>query len=215
MTSFFEYGLLLDNGTRIVHGNGALVKAAFPAEANIPGSLEVFSPGNATDPETPCFRGPQGVLHFDTITRMPRHVHITTGSGKERFVTEKVFVAVGVAMVELSGTIYVIPPKTLVVIAHGVPHTWTACPAGISIPKLLGVEGQDEVVSEGKCMVVYEYEDTTGFFPTADPKTLTDVREYTRCEELQGIRIPAMTVEEVKEKACFVWGRAIYKAPNP
>ena len=53
MATCFEYGFTLANGTKIMHGEGVMVKDAYPPELNIPGQLEVFSPGNNADATTP------------------------------------------------------------------------------------------------------------------------------------------------------------------
>ncbi|KPM46316.1 hypothetical protein AK830_g136 [Neonectria ditissima] len=165
MSTTFNYGFTLDNGTCIVHGEGVNVKSSFPPELDIPGVMHVFNVGNASDPTTPAFKGSFGVLPFDVATRMPRHVHLSTEPTGKRLLVEKVLVMNGVALVELAGDIYVIPPMTLVIIAAGVPHTWTACPPGLNMQRVLGLE--EEVVSEGHFIAVYEHEDDTAFCPTA------------------------------------------------
>ncbi|KAI3058768.1 hypothetical protein CBS147353_10661 [Aspergillus niger] len=141
-------GLLLPNGTRLVHGAGAASRDAFPPNLGIPGRLQTFSVGHANNPTAaPCFCGPQGCLPFDTETRMPRHVHMAVDPSnlrKKRYVVEKIMVVDGVAVAELGGEIYVIPPYTLVLIGAGVPHTWTACPMGIDF----GALGFDMTQSE-------------------------------------------------------------------
>ncbi len=76
-----EYGFLLPNGSRVVHGSGVQVRSAFPPELNIPGTLHMFGVGNSGDASTPPFRGPTGFFPFDTTMRMPRHVHMSTGPG--------------------------------------------------------------------------------------------------------------------------------------
>ena len=136
-----QCGFLLPNGTRIVHGAGAPSRDAFPPALGIPGRLQTFSSGNANDPSTPCFCGPQGLLPFDTQTRMPRHVHMVPAPtandpSRLRYVVEKIMVMEGVALAELGGELYVIPPHTLVLIGTGVPHAWTACPAGVDFRAL-------------------------------------------------------------------------------
>ena len=119
------------------------------------------------------------------------------------------------ALVELNGEIYIIPPRTLVTIAPGVPHTWTACPAGVS-PATAFTEydadmltDMDACVSEGRFLMVYEYEEETGFFPTAQTETLSDVEGYVRAGEgeLEGLRFPALSKEEVVERGWVVWER--------
>ncbi|KAF9893042.1 hypothetical protein FE257_012453 [Aspergillus nanangensis] len=213
MSPVEQHGLLLLNGTRIVHGAGATTKDAFPPKMNIPGRLQIFDAGHANDTSTPCFCGPQGLLPFDTNTRMPRHVHMApdrSGEGN-RYIVEKIMVMEGVAVAELGGEFYVIPPHTMVLIGAGVPHTWTACPPGINFGALGFPTGGEEVVSTGKFVAVYEYEVPTSFFPTAQTHTLSTEEEYVRCDDLHAIRIPEMTVEELKERAWFVWGREMRK----
>ncbi|KAH1269410.1 hypothetical protein KXW98_006595 [Aspergillus fumigatus] len=194
--SSVEFGFLLPNGIRIVHGAGAATRDAFPPAWGIPGRLQTFSGGHVNDPSTPCFAGPQGLLPFDTETRMPRHIMVMEG----------------VAVAELGGEFYVLPPHTLVLIGAGVPHTWTACPPGIDFGAL-GFSTEEKVVSKGKFVAVFEYEAPTSFFPTAQTNTLATEEEYVRCDDLHAIRIPAMTAEEIQRQAWFVWGKEIRKLP--
>ncbi|KAH1429162.1 hypothetical protein KXX32_004697 [Aspergillus fumigatus] len=194
--SSVEFGFLLPNGIRIVHGAGAATRDAFPPAWGNPGRLQTFSGGHVNDPSTPCFAGPQGLLPFDTETRMPRHIMVMEG----------------VAVAELGGEFYVLPPHTLVLIGAGVPHTWTACPPGIDFGAL-GFSTEEKVVSKGKFVAVFEYEAPTSFFPTAQTNTLATEEEYVRCDDLHAIRIPAMTAEEIQRQAWFVWGKEIRKLP--
>ncbi|KAI1371675.1 hypothetical protein F4677DRAFT_450159 [Hypoxylon crocopeplum] len=208
MAASFDYGFTLPNGTKIMHGDGVMVKDAYPPELNIPGQLHVFSPGHKTDPATPAFCGPHGIFAFDVNLRMPRHVHMApkaSGYGN-RYIVEKILVLNGVALAELSGDTYVIPPNTMVVIGAGVPHTWTACPPGLDL-QALGVSKDEKIVSEGKFTAVYEYEEPTAFFPTAQTNVLKEESEYVKCNDLQGIKIPAFTLEQLRRDALFVWGR--------
>lgn len=95
-----EYGFYLENGTQIVHGGGALHRSAFPPEANVPGKLCILSPGHTANTRTPRFSGPQGLFHFTTENRMPRHVHLAPSSGSrndKRYVVEKIVTLNGVA----------------------------------------------------------------------------------------------------------------------
>lgn len=113
MVADHEYGFFLENGTHIVHGAGSLTRPAFRPEANVPGELSLLSPGHRSDPRTPCFCGPQGLLPFTTDNRMPRHVHMVpkaSGTGN-RYIVEKIVTLNGVAFAEVGGDIYVIPPK--------------------------------------------------------------------------------------------------------
>lgn len=208
----FEHGVTLPNGSKIIHGEGVMVKDAYPPELNIPGQLQIFSPGGRADPQTPCFCGPHGIFAFDVNLRMPRHVHMSpkaSGDGK-RYIVEKILVMNGVALAELSGEIYVIPPETMVLIGPGVPHSWTACPPGLDL-HALGVSGSQNIVSEGMFMAIYEYEEPTAFFPTAQTDVLKEESDYVKCDDLHGIKIPAFTVEQLKKDAWFVWGKAIWK----
>jgi len=212
MASSFDYGFTLPDGSKIIHGEGVLVKSAYPPELNIPGQLQVFSPGHRTDPTTPAFCGPHGIFSFDANLRMPRHVHMApkaSGDGN-RYIVEKIVVLNGVALAELSGEIYVIPPNTMVLIGAGVPHTWTACPPGLDL-QALGVSKDERIVSDGKFTAVYEYEEPTTFYPTAQTEVLKDEGAYVRCDDLQAIKIPAFTLEQLKKDAWFVWGRGARK----
>lgn len=213
MSNQFEYGFTLSNGVHIVHGEGSLGKDAFPPEINIPGRLYEFSPGHAVDAATPAFCGAQGCYEFDVDTRMPRHVHLSCPElGEQRFVLENIFVPYGVGLAEFGGELFVIPPKTLILIKAGVPHTWTACPPGLNVTKALGLTDGEEIISDGKFMAVYEYEAPTGFFPTAQTNALHKASEYVRCEDLHSIRIPKLGVDEVLQKASIVWGKTAQKA---
>ncbi|KAF4991687.1 hypothetical protein FGRMN_7660 [Fusarium graminum] len=129
------------------------------------------------------FRGQSGFIEFDTSVRLPRHVHILSireGGVSDTLIHERIFVIGGVALVELGGEIYVIPPQTLVTIAPGVPHTWIACPKGVKVSKNTGSHETEQVISQGKFMMLYEYEEITGFFPTKQTDTLKSVGDYVR-----------------------------------
>ena len=204
-----EYGFYLANGTQIVHGRGALQRSAFPTEANVPGQLCILSPGHTADAQTPRFNGPQGLFRFTTENRMPRHVHLASSPASgdsKRFVVEKIVTLNGVALAELGDQIYVIPPNTLVIIGPGVPHSWVACPPGLDLLEL-GVS-DERIVSDGQFLAVFEYEEPTGFFPTAQKETLRSEEDYARCEDLQNIRFPVMSLEQIRGTAKFVWGRS-------
>jgi hypothetical protein len=58
---------------------------------------------------------------------------------------------------------------------------------------------------------VYEYEDPTGFFPTRQTETLNTVEDYERCDDLESIRIPALSATEVERSCTFVWERETWK----
>ncbi|EXJ65990.1 uncharacterized protein A1O5_10967 [Cladophialophora psammophila CBS 110553] len=204
MSTSHHYGVTLPNGCNIVHGQGANIKHPF---SDIPVEMHELDPGGRT-----AFSGQVGFIGFSTDFRLPRHVHIApasssamSGNGSapaQRFIAERIVVLNGVALVELNGEIYVIPPQSLVTIAPGVPHTWTACPAGVSVPV---PQGSAAVQSEGTFLMLYEYEEPTAFFPTRQTKTLTHVDEYERCDDLESIRIPHLSADEVRQKCWFVW----------
>ncbi|KAK7219085.1 hypothetical protein V2G26_007088 [Clonostachys chloroleuca] len=185
MASTPSYGVVLPNGSQTVHGSGVKVMDPFIV---IPVTLHELSPGHSD--RRPAFRGEKlGTLVY-----------------------ERIFVIGGVALVELGGKIYVIPPQTLVTIAPGVPHTWTACPKGVNLSKNTGSNEKDEIISEGRFLMLYEYEETTGFFPTAQTETLTSVEEYVRCDDLESIRIPLLTAQEVESRCWFVKDDEIFQA---
>lgn len=204
------YGITLANGSQIVHGNAARIKNPFD---NITVTLNELSPGSR---DGPAFRGPSGFIEFDTTVRLPRHVHIASCAeqdGVQYLIHERIFVVGGVALVELGGEIHCIPPMTLVTIAPGVPHTWTACPADVNISKITGTETAEgeELISSGKFLMIYEYEEATGFFPTAQTKKLAKVTDYVFCDDLESIRIPALKPEDVKKQCWFVKDGKIQK----
>lgn len=174
------------------------------------------------DPETQrpvSFAGQIGLIDFDTSVRLPRHVHIAPPDlqdpSKQKFVAERILVLNGTALVELNAEIYIIPPRTLVTISPGVPHTWTACPAGVSPTSAFPeydadmLTDQDNCVSEGRFLMVYEYEEETGFFPTKQTETMKSVAEYVRATdgELEGLRFPALSADEVLQRGWVVWGK--------
>ncbi|GAM33766.1 hypothetical protein TCE0_013f00905 [Talaromyces pinophilus] len=202
MTSALSHGILLSNGSRIVHGSAAKVKDAF---VDIPVTLHELHSGHSDT--RPAFRGQSGFIEFDTNIRLPRHVHISPyvgGGNVQTLVYERIFVVGGVALVELAGEIYVVPPQTLVTIAPGVPHTWTACPEGVNVSRNTRSEDEHEIISEGKFLMLYEYEETTGFFPTAQTTALKRVEDYVRCDDLESIRIPLLTAQEVESRCWFI-----------
>lgn len=105
----------------------------------------------------------------------------------------------------MNGELYVIPPKTLVTIAAGVPHTWTACPKGVVVG--------NEVEAQGRFLMVYEYEEPTAFYPTKQTGTMGGVSEYVKCEDLEAIRIPLLSRDEVNQRCFFVWNEEL-KGPG-
>ncbi|KAH7389184.1 hypothetical protein BKA64DRAFT_758369 [Cadophora sp. MPI-SDFR-AT-0126] len=204
----FNYGFLLPSGTRIIHGEGSFVKDAYPPELNIPATLRILNPGHAIDPTTPRWSGSMGIVEFNTTVRMPRHVHLAAkrhGSG-QRLVAERITVLNGVAVTEQAGQLFVIPPNSMVIAAAGVPHAWTAAPPGIDF-RALGISGGEELISTGRFAAIFEYEDNTGFYATAQKSVLKRAEDYVEAVDLQNIRIPELSVEELKRKASWVWGR--------
>lgn len=200
----YEYGVTLSNGTTITHGNGANIKRPF---TDVPVIMHELDPG------TRSFAGQLGFIEFTTEYRLPRHVHIAPPEASpsgQKFTCERIVVLAGVALVELNGEIYVIPPNSLVTIAPGVPHTWTACPAGVTVVDAAEGSGQ-KVVSEGKFLMLYEYEEPTSFFPTKQVHTMKSVEEYERCDDLESIRIPKLSAKEVYERCWFAWDRSVTK----
>jgi hypothetical protein len=212
-----EYGITLENGSRIVHRLGANIKVPFQ-DLGFPVEMHELSAGSSSTTKggSVSFGGQFGFIEFDTSIRLPRHVHIAPLSaedGQQRFVSERILVLSGVALVEMNGEVYVMPPKSLVTIAPGVPHTWTACPAGVEPVDKTGNGGSEHRASEGRFLMIYEYEEPTGFFPTKQVKTMKKVEEYVRCPdaELEGIRIKEMSKQEVLQDAWFVWDRKIVR----
>ncbi|KAJ9602756.1 hypothetical protein H2200_012536 [Cladophialophora chaetospira] len=207
-SSSHEYGITLPNGCTIVHGDGANIKHPF---TDIPVEMHELDPGGNPGMS---FAGQLGFIEFSTEFRLPRHVHIappTADVSEQKFVSERIVVLNGFALVELNGEIYMIPPKSLVTIAPGVPHTWTACPAGVSfpIPEGQAESPEDTVKSTGTFLMLYEYEEPTAFFPTAQTTTLTKVEDYERCDDLDGIRIPKLSAVDVQDWCWFVSGRKL------
>lgn len=211
MSKIPDHGVVLANGSVITHGSKAVSKDPFTA-FKVP--VREFSQGTAD--LRPAYRGQSGLIEFDTSTRLPRHVHIANSpgpSGKSVLLHERIYVVGGVALVELGGEIYVIPPGSLVTIAPGVPHTWTACPEGVTIPNQNGAQTDGgSITSEGRFTMLYEYEEITGFFPTAQTDRLGSVEDYVRCDDLESIRIPALTAEQVKERCWFVRNGDVWRA---
>ncbi|TEY76410.1 hypothetical protein BOTCAL_0059g00080 [Botryotinia calthae] len=89
---------------------------------------------------------------------------VATDAKSRIYVIENILVLNGVAIVELGGEIYFIPPKNL----------WraTACPPGLDLHKL-GLSPDEKIVSDGQLLAVFQYEEPTVFLPTKqtqDPK---------------------------------------------
>jgi hypothetical protein len=121
---------------------------------------------------------------------------------QQRLVDERILILNGVGLVELAGEIFAVAPGSLVTTVGGVPHTFTAAPAGVNLP--------DGRVSTGTFTMVYEYEEATAFFPTKSTEVVSDVKEYQRFEgPLEEIRFPVMTAEDVVKKAKVVFDTEI------
>lgn len=236
MPALHVYGIALPNGGTIVHGRGANIKTPF---SDIPVVMDELSPGQQPKKQNSdhdryasrSYAGQFGFIEFTTEYRLPRHVHIAPLDSEDPrgqvFTAERILVLSGVALVELNGQIYVIPPKTLVTIAPGVPHTWTACPAGVRVSAPSGhlpspqrgrqsneaspEYGLEAVVSTGQFLMVYKYEEPTRFFPTKQTETLSSVEDYERCDDLESIRIPKLSAPEVERDCTFVWERGTWK----
>lgn len=206
-------GLELPNGCVIVHGQQE-INIKRPFSDMIP-KLEMheLSAGIAPDANqhtnpTTSFSGQLGFIPFTTTHRLPRHVHIAKSPNNPDstiLVVERILVVGGIALVQLNGQVYIIPPGSLVTIAPGVPHTWNACPAGVQLP--------DGTASHGTFLMVYEYEAPTGFFPTAQTETVQNVAEYQRFQgDLEQIRFPNLSAKEAVEQAALVWGAELRQA---
>lgn len=158
--------------------------------ADVDVTMHNFSLKNAQ-----AFSGQLGYMEFTSEVRLPRHIHMDLQ--KQAFIDERILVLHGVGLVEIEGEYFVVAPGSLVDAIGGVPHTWTACPSGVSLP--------DGTISNGTFTMVYEYEDTTTFFPTTSTKAIKDVSDY---EEFRGsldeIRMPKFSAREVVETATVV-----------
>ena len=192
-------GVLLPNQCRITHGTGANIKEPFP---DIPLVMHELHAG---DNANTFFGGQFGFIPFTDQLRLPRHVHIDVATGADATETaerallaERILVLNGVGLAELNGAIFLVAPGSLVDIAPGVPHTWTACPPGVRLP--------DGSISDGRFLMIYEYSRKTGFFPTDRLTPLrgaADYEPYTR--DLDAIRFPKLAARQVVEQASFVW----------
>ena len=196
-------GVLLPNTCRITHGKGATIKEPFP---DIPLVMhELYAGGDGAS-----FGGQLGFIPFTDQLRLPRHVHIDdaarTDDGADpverSLLAERILVLNGVALTELNGAVFLVAPGSLVDIAPGVPHTWTACPPGVRLP--------DGSVSDGHFLMIYEYSRRTGFFPTDRVTPIAAAAEYERyTRDLDAIRFPNLTARQVVERASFVWDKAM------
>jgi len=193
-------GVKLENGTRVTHGTGANVKVPL---AGFPVTMHELYTGNNEEAKL-SFEGQFGFIEFHTDCRLPRHVHMIRNvtTGELEMLPERILVLNGVAVTELCGEYFVVAPGTLVDIPSGVPHTWNACPAGIKLP--------DGTVSDGRFTMIYNYSDQTSFFPTDQTAFLGHANQYIAYEgELQDIRFPVMSAEEIASKARLVWNKEL------
>ena len=194
--SIAPLGFALPNGCRITHGTGAAVKTPFET---IPLTMhELYPGGTLATPSTR--RGQLGFIPFTHELRLPRHVHVTMADRDEdrRLLAERILVTGGVGLVELNGEVYVIPHGCLVDIPEGVPHTWSACPPGVTMP--------DGTTSTGQFLMVYDYAEPTSFFPVEGTHTLHTMADYVRYDgKLADICFPTLTAEQVTRETAFVW----------
>ena len=67
-----------------------------------------------------------------------------------------------------------------------------------------------KTTSTGEFLMVYEYEEPTRFYPLENTATLRHVSEYERFEgDLENIRFPRLTSQEVQRVARKVWMEGI------
>lgn len=119
-------------------------------------------------------------------------------------VAERILVLNSVALTELAGEIYVAAPGTMVEIDPGIPHTWTACPSGVVLP--------DGIISEGQFLMVYEYSEQTGFYPTMSTKSISSPAEYENYNgDLEAIRLPSLNANEVIARGTLIWNNQTTK----
>lgn len=192
MAASKDTGVTFDHGCRITHGTGANVKKPFP---DIDLTMHELSPANDKG-----FKGQLGFIEFTTDYRLPRHIHMS--ADRTRLVDERIMILHGVGLVEIAGDYFAVAPGSLVDTVGGVPHTFTACPAGVKLP--------DGTVSSGKFTMVYEYEEPTSFFPTMSTTVVRDPAQYDAWEgELEDIKFPKMTATDVVAKARVVFDTEI------
>lgn len=183
-------GFRFPHGSSITHGSAATIKKPF---SDISLTMHELSPFNDRG-----FRGQLGYIEFSTEYRLPRHIHMS--SDRARLVDERIMILNGVALLEIAGEYFAIAPGSLVDTVGGVPHTFTACPAGVKLP--------DGMISNGKFMMLYEYEEYTSFFPTVSTEVVKEVKEYQAWEgDLDAIKFPQMSAEEVVEKAHVIFDK--------
>ncbi|KAJ5820648.1 hypothetical protein N7474_006239 [Penicillium riverlandense] len=146
------------------------------------------------------FSGQVGFIEFTSELRLPRHIHMDMEMRK--LTDERIIVLNGVGLAEIAGRVYVVAPGSLVDAIGGVPHTWTACPAGVRLP--------DGSISTGSFTMVYEYEDPTRFFPTASTEVVKDASGYIPFEgSYDDIRIPKLTADEVVDRSFIVFNKEL------
>ena len=146
-----------------------------------------------------AFRGQLGFIEFNTDCRLPRHVHIGADG---RLLPERILVLNGIGLAELGGEIVLVAPGSLVDIPPGLPHTWNACPPGLVLP--------DGRASDEHSTMVYNYSETTKFFPTAQTRTLRDVGDFEAFTgDVEDIRFLKLTARDVVGTASYVWDRDI------
>lgn len=185
-----DVGITFSSGCNIAHGEGANVEKPFQ---DFDLTMHELSPSSGKG-----YRGQLGFIHFTTEYRLPRHIHVSID--KTKFIEERIMILHGVGLVEITGEYFAVAPGSLVTTLGGVPHTFTACPAGVKLP--------DGTVSTGTFTMVYEYEEPTTFFPTQSAKVASDPAQYQPWEgSLEDIRFPKMTAEEVVEEGHVVFGK--------
>ena len=189
------HGVELPNGCRVVHGAGANIRAPFD---DVPLQMHELDGGTA-EADGLAFRGQFGFIRFDEAVRLPRHVHI---SRLRQLLPERILVFNGAGLVELNGELMVVAPGSLVDIAPGVPHTWTACPAGLPLP--------DGTRTDGTFLMIYAYSEPTSFSPTASTTTLRDASDYAPFEgSFEALRIPRLSAAALAGRASMVWDRDV------
>ena len=189
------HGVELPNGCRVVHGTGASIRAPFD---DVPLAMHELHGGTA-EADGLSFRGQFGFIRFSEAVRLPRHVHI---SAARRLLPERIMVFNGAGLVELNGELTVVAPGSLIDIAPGIPHTWTACPAGLPLP--------DGTRTDGTFLMVYVYSEPTSFSPTASTATLRDATDYEPHEGgFEALRIPRLPAAALAGRATMVWDRDV------
>jgi hypothetical protein len=188
-------GHLLPNGCRITHGQAGNIKKPF---THMDLTMHELTAGTSNN--TKAFSGQLGFIEFTTSHRLPRHIHMDLS--RTRLADERILVLHGVGMVEIAGALWVVAPGSLVDAIGGVPHTWTACPAGVRLP--------NGVVSRGTFTMVYEYEEPTAFFPIASTEPIGSASEYVEFTgDFDEIRFPELSRKEVIARARVVIGREV------